>query len=216
MRANFLLYQSHLHPASQSCVPHLSSPCPLILTPLNLRFLFRIDSWVEPGHGEGLVLFEKVVAEERIWERNTVWKKKIGKENQKKNKAGGRNKGWDLSVFSLLFTQSCPAEDSSFLTTPPQSALLLNHNQICILIFLCSVLWSRRLIRGRVPKEVQPPKDLDPNASAITYEPLILGKSVTQKDFLISKLDNTIQILPSSPGMKWDATGTNTLETVKC
>lgn len=54
-----------------------------------------------------------------------------------------------------------------------------------------SVLWSKRLIRGKVQHQ----KDLDPNGSSVTYKLLTLAKSVAS--IVWDFLDVTAQILPA-------------------
>lgn len=139
------------------------------------------------------IVFAKVAPEKRKWERNTG-RRKLGKKGGKK----GRSKCWkELSVLVFKFTPSPTAEtppDSVCHPSDPQSNFHLPYLSY-------SVLWSKRLIRGKVQHQ----KDLDPIGSSVTYKPLTLAKSVASTwDFLIYKLAVTAQILPAPvDGMRW-------------
>lgn len=144
-------------------------------------------------HGKCLVLCLQKLHQRRENEKETQeegnWERKGGKKAEANVEKSFLS--WCSSSLQVL-QQRHP---------PTQSAIPRIHSNFHLPYLSYSVLWSKRLIRGKVQHQ----KDLDPIGSSVTYKPLTLAKSVASTwDFLIYKLAVTAQILPAPvDGMRW-------------
>lgn len=189
--SNFFLFTlsptTPTHTSSPTpCTPHLFPPAPLS-TPIPHSFLGWILEW-----GLGM---------ESVW--YCVWES-CTRENEKETQEEGnweRKKGGQKQMLKRAFCLVAQVHCKSYSRDTPHSVSHPSDPQSNLHLsnLSYSVLWSKRLIRGKVQHQ----KDLDSNGSSVTYKPLTLAKLLQSVwDFLIYKLDVTAQY-PTSP-WRWN------------
>lgn len=201
IRANFfLLFLSRCpfsSPSPALCTPHLAPPChpTITLTPHSSSGL--IPEWGLGTESTWYYVSESCTREEkRIWERDTVRKKEMGTENQKEKKTG-RSK---VEIF--LSSLPCPPESCSrgFLLPDNPWALLRVPPRWSTIGFAFLIF----LTPYSDPKDPSEERSLEKFSIKKTESPMAAWPWGSQwpslRDFLISTLDRTGQILHSSWG----------------